>query len=239
MLTIDESNKGILPALDIIASDWGSGLLSFPRKSVILIDNFDSFTFNIAQMVAEVNGRDPLVLENTVPWREIRKIPHDRIILSPGPGNPQTARDVGSTMDAIAGANVPVLGVCLGHQCLTLHHGGEVVRAPEPMHGRIRSIQHYDDPLFQGLPQKFNVTRYHSLISQEPLPECLKVLAQTEDGLIMALRHRIKPHWGVQFHPESICSEFGAEIFANFISDRILETPITVHPRQLEHEVNA
>lgn len=190
-------------------------------------------------MVAEVNGLEPLVLQNTVPWSEIRKIPHDRIILSPGPGKPQTARDIGSTMDAIAGAAVPVLGVCLGHQCLTLHHGGDVIRANEPMHGRIRRIHQYGDPLFRGLPEKFNVTRYHSLVSQAPLPDDLKMLAQTEDGLIMALRHCTKPHWGVQFHPESVCSEFGHEIFSNFISDRILETGVADRPRQLEQAADA
>lgn len=197
-------------------------MINLPNKSVVLIDNFDSFTFNIAQMVAEVNGREPIVLDNTIPWREIRKIPHERIILSPGPGNPQTARDVGSTMDALEGATVPVLGVCLGHQCITLHHGGEVITAPEPLHGRIRRIRQFGDPLFRDLPECFDVTRYHSLISREPLPDCLKVLAETKDGLIMALRHRTKPHWGVQFHPESICSQFGREIFANFLSDQIL-----------------
>ncbi len=191
-------------------------------RKIILIDNFDSFTFNIAQMVGEVNGRDPLVLDNTVPWREIRKIPHDRIILSPGPGHPAIARDVGSTMEAIAGATVPVLGVCLGHQCLSLHWGGQVVRAPEPMHGRTRRIRHFGDPLFRGLPETFEVTRYHSLISQTPLPQDLQILAETEDGLVMALRHRTRPHWGVQFHPESICSQFGRELFANFLSDTIL-----------------
>lgn len=204
------------------------------QKSVILIDNFDSFTFNIAQMVTEVNGREPLVLENTVSWREIRKIPHDRIILSPGPGNPQTARDVGSTMDAITHATVPILGVCLGHQCLTVQHGGKVVRAPEPMHGRIRRIHQFGDPLFRDLSVTFEVTRYHSLISQKPLPKDLKILAETEDGIVMALRHQTKPHWGVQFHPESICSQFGREIFANFLSDAILLNPMSQSHHLLE-----
>lgn len=213
---------------------WGGKVQVSLQRSVLLIDNFDSFTFNIAQMVTEVNGREPLVLDNTVPWREIRKIPHDRIILSPGPGNPQTARDVGSTMDAIAHATVPILGVCLGHQCLTVQHGGKVVRAPEPMHGRIRRIRQFGDPLFRDLPATFEVTRYHSLISQKPLPEDLKILAETEDGIVMSLRHRIKPHWGVQFHPESICSQFGREIFANFLSDAILFGPSSWSQSALE-----
>ncbi len=204
------------------------------QRSVLLIDNFDSFTFNIAQMVAEVNGREPVVLDNTVPWREMRKIPHDRIILSPGPGNPQTALDVGSSMDAIAQSEVPVLGVCLGHQCLTVHHGGKVIRAPEPMHGRVRRLRHFGDPLFRDLPECFEVTRYHSLMSQKPLPEALEVLAETDDGIVMALRHRHLPHWGVQFHPESICSQYGREIFANFLSDGLCAPRSNAMPRVLE-----
>lgn len=103
------------------------------QKNILIIDNFDSFTFNIAQMIGEVNGQEAIVLPNTVSWREIHKIPHDRIILSPGPGTPYQRRDVGSSMDILSYAEVPVLGVCLGHQCLTLHHGGRVIAAPEPM----------------------------------------------------------------------------------------------------------
>jgi len=189
------------------------------ERSVILIDNFDSFTFNIAQMVGEVNGREVIVLDNTVPWSEIRKIPHDRIILSPGPGSPQTSKDVGSTMDVLAGSAVPVLGVCLGHQSIAHFHGASVARAPEPLHGRIRSITTSGTGLFQGLPRSFNVTRYHSLAVTGDLPECLECSAMSEDGVIMGLRHRQTPHYGVQFHPESICSQYGREIFANFLSD--------------------
>ncbi|MBH5399017.1 aminodeoxychorismate/anthranilate synthase component II [Bradyrhizobium sp. CNPSo 4010] len=186
---------------------------------MILIDNFDSFTFNIAQMVGEVNGREVIVLDNTVPWSEIRKIPHDRIILSPGPGSPQNSEDVGSTMDVLAGSAVPVLGVCLGHQCIAYFHGASVARAPEPLHGRIRSITTSGTGLFEGLPRSFNVTRYHSLAVTSDLPECLECTAMCEDGVIMGLRHRQAPHYGVQFHPESICSQYGRELFANFLSD--------------------
>ncbi|KRR18313.1 hypothetical protein CQ13_35235 [Bradyrhizobium retamae] len=189
------------------------------EQSVILIDNFDSFTFNIAQMVGEVNGKEAIVLDNTVPWKEIRKIPHDRIILSPGPGNPQTSKDVGSTMDVLAGSAVPVLGVCLGHQCIAHFHGAAVSRAPEPLHGRIRSITNSGTDLFKGLPRSFNVTRYHSLTVTGDLPQCLECTAMSEDGIIMGLRHRQRPHYGVQFHPESICSQYGREIFVNFLSD--------------------
>lgn len=189
------------------------------ERSVILIDNFDSFTFNIAQMIGEVNGRDPIVLDNTVPWREIRKIPHDRIILSPGPRNPHTPKDVGATMDVLAGSAVPVLGVCLGHQSIAHFHGASVSRAPEPLHGRIRTITTSGTDLFLGLPRSFDVTRYHSLAVTGELPECLKCTAMSEDGVIMGLRHRHLPHYGIQFHPESICSQYGREMFANFLSD--------------------
>ena len=200
------------------------------QKNILIIDNFDSFTFNIAQMIGEVNGQEAIVLPNTVSWREIHKIPHDRIILSPGPGTPYQRRDVGSSMDILSYAEVPVLGVCLGHQCLTLHHGGRVIAAPEPMHGRIRRVHHYGTPLFRGIPETFDVTRYHSLVADSALPNELELIAETEDGIVMALRHRTLPHWGVQFHPESICSEYGREIFSNFLSDAIAspQPPTTI-----------
>jgi para-aminobenzoate synthetase len=188
-----------------------------PLGGTIIVDNYDSFTFNVAQMVAEAAGEEPVVLPNTVPWREIRKIPHRRIIISPGPGAPQRAADVGCSMDVLRHADCPVLGICLGHQCLVTHFGGTVARAPEPYHGRISRIRCRPDPLFAGLPETFEVTRYHSLVAHPPLPACLDSIAETPDGLIMAVRHRDQPLWGVQFHPESICSEHGAALLANFI----------------------
>ena len=133
-------------------------------------------------------------------------------------------------MAVLAHAAVPVLGVCLGHQCLALHHGGEVGRAPAPMHGRVRRLRHRGAPLFRGLPEIFDVTRYQSLIAVPPLPDKLEVIAETEDGLVMGLRHREKPHWGVQFHPESICTEYGREVIANFLSDTILTRTATASP---------
>ncbi|SDU46234.1 aminodeoxychorismate/anthranilate synthase component II [Stappia sp. ES.058] len=183
----------------------------------IIVDNYDSFTFNVAQILAEIAGEEPVVLPNSVPWREIRKIPHRRIILSPGPGAPSRAADVGSSMDVLRFAECPVLGICLGHQCLVAHFGGDVGRAPEPFHGRISRIHCRPDPLFAGLPAAFDVTRYHSLIAHRPLPDCLECIAETGEGLVMAVRHRLRPLWGVQFHPESICSEQGAALLANFV----------------------
>jgi anthranilate synthase component 2 len=190
-----------------------------PCKNVIIVDNLDSFTFNIAQMVAKANGVEPIVLSNRVPWREIKKIPHDRLIISPGPGSPTNALDVGASMDVIRHAACPVLGVCLGHQCMVTLYGGTVDRAPEPFHGRISRIRHDNQVLFTGIPNEFDVTRYHSLIAYEPLPPCLEVIATSRDGLVMAVHHRTRPQWGVQFHPESICSDYGLKLFSNFLSD--------------------
>jgi len=186
-------------------------------KTIILIDNFDSFTFNIAQMIGAINKQFPIVIPNSVHWRELCKIPHDRIIISPGPGTPHIAADVGCSMDAITHAKVPILGVCLGHQCIALHNGAQVNRGQTPLHGRIRETVHDGDPLFQGIPTRFDVVRYHSLIVAPDLPQSLKAIAWDKDKNVMALRHKTRPHWGVQFHPESICSEYGEEIFANFL----------------------
>jgi anthranilate synthase/aminodeoxychorismate synthase-like glutamine amidotransferase len=210
-----------------------------PAGRTIIVDNYDSFTFNVAQMVAEAAGEEPVVLPNSVPWREIRKIPHRRIIISPGPGAPQRAADVGCSMDVLRHADCPVLGICLGHQCLVAHFGGDVGRAPEPFHGRISRIHCRPDPLFAGLPVAFEVTRYHSLIARPPLPECLESIAETRDGLIMAVRHRERPLWGVQFHPESICSEHGAALLANFVAPfdaRTAARASCVAPARLEPE---
>jgi para-aminobenzoate synthetase len=182
----------------------------------LIIDNKDSFTFNIFQMVAEVNGVEPIVITNEVPWRELAKINADNIIISPGPGHPANAKDFGACRDAILFSQKPLLGVCLGHQGLAIAYGGTVAKAPTPMHGRISAIEQSGDRIFAGIPSKFNVVRYHSLLALKPLPDCLQEIARTDDGLTMAIRHKHKPQWGVQFHPESICSEYGLKIFQNF-----------------------
>lgn len=183
----------------------------------LIIDNKDSFTFNIFQMISSISKCEPIVLDNAVPWREIKKIKLDNIVVSPGPGNPAIALDVGSSIDAIRYAACPVLGVCLGHQCMAAVYGGDVGKSPEAFHGRISTVRHAQDPLFENIPNSFEATRYHSLITLSPLPECLEEIAWTEGDLIMAIRHKSKPQWGVQFHPESICSQYGKEIFQNFL----------------------
>lgn len=183
----------------------------------LIIDNFDSFTWNLASYVAEVSGSTPTVIRNNEPgWDVDRIAAYDAVIVSPGPGHPATPRDTGFCLDVIRDARTPVLGVCLGHQAIAHVHGGHVGSAPEPVHGQVRQIRHDGSELFDGLPTTFSVVRYHSLIVEE-LPDELAATAWTDDGLIMALRHRTLPQWGVQFHPESIGGEHGHAIVANFL----------------------
>jgi para-aminobenzoate synthetase len=183
----------------------------------LIIDNYDSYTFNLYQMIAEVNGELPLVICNDqVDWDELKEIPFDNIVISPGPGRPEKAADFGVCRQIIENVDVPLLGVCLGHQGLGYLYGGRVIHAPEVRHGRISKIYHNNSPLFQGIPDEFSVVRYHSLLVADELPDCLEKIAWTQEGLVMGLRHRYLPLWGVQFHPESICTEYGQRLLQNF-----------------------
>jgi para-aminobenzoate synthetase len=183
----------------------------------LLLDNYDSFTFNLFQLLAETNGIDPVVARNDgASWQELASWDFDNIVVSPGPGRPDNRADFGVCADALAGATVPVLGVCLGHQGLACAAGGSVVHAPEVMHGRLSAVYHDGSPLFAGIPQGFEAVRYHSLCVAPDLPEWLEPIAWTRDGVIMAVAHRDRPQWGVQFHPESICTEHGLRLLANF-----------------------
>ena len=183
----------------------------------LVIDNHDSFTFNLVQLIAEVNGTAPLVVTNgEAPWADLAALDFDNIVISPGPGRPERVRDFGVCRQAIELSAVPLLGVCLGHQGLVHAWGGEVVYAPEPMHGRLSAVYHDGRELFGAIPQGFNAVRYHSLAAAEPLPACLERTAWTMDGVLMGLRHRTRPQWGVQFHPESIATEHGALLLKNF-----------------------
>ncbi|MBS1868195.1 MAG: aminodeoxychorismate synthase component I [Actinobacteria bacterium] len=183
----------------------------------LLIDNHDSFTYNLAQLLAQVNGEQPHVVRNDeASWEQIARLPFDNVVLSPGPGRPERTRDFGVCAQAIAAAEVPLLGVCLGHQGIGWLHGARVVHAPEPMHGRISAVLHDDAPLFAGIPREFQAVRYHSLCVEQPLPDALRPLAWTSDGVLMALAHRTRPLWGVQFHPESVCAEHGRRLLENF-----------------------
>jgi para-aminobenzoate synthetase len=183
----------------------------------VLVDNYDSFTFNLFQLLADLNGEPPLVLRNDddVSWPALRARGYGAVVVSPGPGRPERARDFGISASAIRDSGMAVLGVCLGHQGLCHLHGAPVVPAPEPMHGRASAVHHAQIDLFEGIPSPFQVVRYHSLMVGE-LPADLHALAWSEDGVLMGVRHLEQPLWGVQFHPESICSEHGARLLRNF-----------------------
>jgi para-aminobenzoate synthetase len=182
----------------------------------LLIDNHDSFTFNLFQLLAEVNGVEPIVVRNDeAPWDELERLEFDNVVISPGPGRPDVEGDFGVCAEAIRRCEKPLLGVCLGHQGIGWAEGGEVVPAPEPMHGRVVEIEHDGSPLFAGISSPFQATRYHSLALAHPLPPSLRELA-TSEGVPMALEHRTRPQWGVQFHPESIATPHGRRLLENF-----------------------
>src|SRR5919198_2316675 len=182
----------------------------------LLIDNYDSFTFNLFHLLGEVNGDEPAVVRNDeLPWEELAALPVDNIVISPGPGRPEHDRDVGVSLEVLRRAELPVLGVCLGHQALAHVAGGVIDHAPEVMHGRLSEIHHDGQGLFAGIPQGFAAVRYHSL-AVGAVPATLRVTAWTRDDVVMALEHRSRPLWGVQFHPESISTEHGAALLRNF-----------------------
>lgn len=182
----------------------------------LLVDNYDSFTYNLFHYLTEVNGREPEVVRNDDPrWKIEQLAAFDNVVVSPGPGTPGRAADFGICAEIVAHSPVPLLGICLGHQGIGLLHGATVDRAPEPRHGRTSSVLHDGTGLFAGLPSPMEVVRYHSLAVTD-LPEELEPTAWTPDGVLMGLRHRERPLWGVQFHPESICSQYGRELLANF-----------------------
>jgi para-aminobenzoate synthetase len=183
----------------------------------LLIDNYDSFTYNLFQLLAEENGREPIVVRNDeASWEELSRLGFDNVVLSPGPGRPERRRDFGVCAEAIRRCEAPLLGVCLGHQGLGWVHGGRVAAAPEPMHGRVRAVEHAGSPLFAGIPRRFDAVRYHSLCLDRPLPDGLEEIAWADDGVVMAVAHRDRPQWGVQFHPESIATGHGRRLLANF-----------------------
>lgn len=183
---------------------------------ILLIDNYDSFTWNLAQYLGEL-GAAPLVRRNDeITLDDIETMQPSRIVISPGPGRPE---DAGISVDAIRrfGARMPVLGVCLGHQGIGIAFGGSVVRASQLMHGKTSSVQHDGRGVFRGVPQPFTAGRYHSLVVADPLPEELEAAARTDDGTIMGVRHRRLPIHGVQFHPESVLTAEGRLLLRNFL----------------------
>ncbi|MEU1000573.1 aminodeoxychorismate synthase component I [Streptomyces tibetensis] len=183
----------------------------------LLIDNYDSYTYNLFQLIAEVNGEEPVVVRNDAPAEGLPDLrAFDNLVVSPGPGHPGEARDFGIGGRLLATSPVPVLGVCLGHQGIALGEAGRVGPAPEPRHGHLSTIRHDGRDLFHGLPQHFTAVRYHSLAVREPLPKTLEATAWSEDGVLMGLRHRTRPLWGVQFHPDSALTEYGHRMLVNF-----------------------
>ena len=185
---------------------------------VLLLDNYDSFTYNLAQYLGEL-GHAPAVHRNdAISLGEVESMKPDRIVISPGPGRPE---DAGISVEVIRvlGKRVPVLGVCLGHQGIGHAFGGDVVRAPVLMHGKVSSVQHDGRGIFAGVAQPFVAGRYHSLIVADPPPEALEISARTDDGIIMGLRHREWPVHGVQFHPESVLTGEGRKILRNFLDN--------------------
>lgn len=188
---------------------------------ILVIDNYDSFTYNLVQYFGEL-GAEPLVRRNDeITLDEIVKLSPERICISPGPCSPNEAGISNEVIRKLAG-KYPILGVCLGHQCMGHVYGGEVVRAGRLMHGKTSPILHNGKDLFQGLPNPFEATRYHSLIvKRETFPDELEITAETAEGEIMGLRHKELPLWGVQFHPESILTTHGKELLANFLKLKV------------------
>ncbi len=184
---------------------------------LLLIDNYGSFTYNLVHYLGELGARCEVVRNDQITADEAMKMAPKAIVLSPGPCTPNEA---GICLDLIAaaGAKIPILGVCLGHQAIGQAYGGKVIRAPVPMHGKISTIETTGRGLFQGIEPSFAVTRYHSLIvERSSLPADLEITAETDDGLIMGLQHKTHPVHGLQFHPESIASEHGHDMLANFL----------------------
>ncbi|MGH3971904.1 MAG: aminodeoxychorismate synthase component I [Pseudonocardiaceae bacterium] len=182
----------------------------------LLIDNYDSYTYNLFQLMAQVFGVEPVVVHNDDPRCVELADELGCVVISPGPGDPRDPHDFGMCAKVIQEAQVPLLGVCLGHQGIGANAGADVARAPQARHGYVSKVRHTSDELFRGIPQGFSAVRYHSLCLSEPLPPELEPIAWSEDRVLMALRHRWLPFWGVQFHPESILTEYGSRLLWNF-----------------------
>jgi anthranilate synthase/aminodeoxychorismate synthase-like glutamine amidotransferase len=190
---------------------------------ILVIDNYDSFTYNLVQLLGEIGGDLRVVRNDHTSVNAIRALNPSHIVISPGPGNPD---DGGVSLDVIRelGTMTPILGVCLGHQCIGQAYGGVVTRAGRQVHGKTSEIYHDGEGIFATLPSPFQATRYHSLIVEEAtLPACLRVTASTDQGEIMGLRHVQYPVYGVQFHPESILTTYGARLLQNFVDVRVAE----------------
>jgi anthranilate synthase/aminodeoxychorismate synthase-like glutamine amidotransferase len=189
------------------------------RPRVLVIDNYDSFVYNLVQYLGEL-GAEPVVhRHDAMALDELRALEPDAVLISPGPGRPSDAGLSNEAIRAFGESGTPVLGVCLGMQCIGELYGGAVVRAPRVMHGKTSEIRHTGVGVFAGLPDPFTATRYHSLVvARDSVPDSLEITAESEDGLVMGLRHRTFPIEGVQFHPESILTKGGHRLLSNFLA---------------------
>ena len=193
---------------------------------IAMIDNYDSFTYNLVQYLGELGAEVYVFRNDEISPEDLQALEPSHIVISPGPGTPSEA---GLSNDIIRklGPHYPILGVCLGHQCIGEVFGGQVKRAQRLMHGKTSAVYHYGDTLFSGVPSPFEATRYHSLIVTEPLPDELEIIAFTTANEVMGLRHRDYPVYGVQFHPESVLTPYGKQILSNF-----LKTPVSIRVNQ-------
>ncbi len=185
---------------------------------IAVIDNYDSFTYNLVQYLGEL-GADLRVFRNDkITLDDLERLKPAAFVISPGPGTPQQDSGISNDVIRVFSGRVPILGVCLGQQCMGYVFGGSVIRAPRLMHGKTSMIYHNNRDLFKELPNPFEATRYHSLIVEEPLPSALEVTAFTKEGELMGLRHKTHPTFGVQFHPESVLTRHGKQLLANFLA---------------------
>lgn len=187
--------------------------------NVLLVDNYDSYSYNLAHLIAAVNGAEPSVITNDdAAWDQPEDVlaDVDAVVISPGPGRPHGA-DVGCSTEVLARRALPTLGVCLGHQLVAVTSGATVAQSAQPRHGHLTTVRHVARDLFRDVPEAFTAVRYHSLTVLHPVPPQLEVLAWSEDDQVMAIRHRERPWWGVQFHPESISSEQGDCLINSFL----------------------
>jgi anthranilate synthase component 2 len=186
---------------------------------ILIIDNYDSFTYNLYQMVGEIHPHIEVKRNNEITVDQIRELNPQGIIISPGPGSPDKKRDFGVSMQVIKelGSEIPILGVCLGHQGIFMAYGGEISRN-EPVHGKQSSIYHTEKGIFSGITSPLTAARYHSLFCvDKTTPDCIEITARTSNGMIMGLKHKDKPIYGLQFHPESIGTSEGIKLLKNFV----------------------
>ena len=183
----------------------------------LLVDNYDSYSYNLAELISRATRSEPCVVKNDeLTCREALSLPIDCIVISPGPGSPAKRRDIGISAQLLKESELPVLGVCLGHQIIAYESGAHVSRAEYPAHGIVSKVKLANDPIFEGIPRTIEAVRYHSLAVDSPLPPGLVEIATATDGTVMAVRRIGRPHWGVQFHPEAACTEYGERLMQNF-----------------------